>query len=518
MRRIWHREIDGKLCQCVVGGIHRKLGGTQINIFWQWQQRSPRTTSSRSSISPSTKGKSQFVYTFFPKTQIMKNARVRPWQQQFADEIRNVTFTARQSSVRSLQPTTRSSTKKAEQSEVCTCGTRLGHPHDSKLPIENQNFTRIDEKSTEVSRSRGESKGQNHRQSLGIRTSLWRTSTVKSYRLKWRKTLKKARRKLNVHVRSARCRASVQRLQGIHPWKAPQGSREKNCDDPWQKRARQGTHTNFDAHESTRKRTTETQNINNEDSFLWVITILCTSSFLCTTLWRPRMRRPRLTKSGTSWRKNQHGRNETWKANQIFLNTLRKRQNSSLCIAHGLVPPQKLRIGQGVQKRHRTCCATWRLCEWWLTLVCRVHRAGIFRVTHDSRQSSGCHFQTFRVHRTSSWCRIGLYAGQNGRCTIGMKNSQIGMSRYLDSSTKTRMTKIMVQYGKPSRSSRKEFARSRSGRTLVGKAIRERSFGKRLGKVSNWECLFVNQAKGLILFVSVDDIKMAGKTEDIEPT
>ena len=37
---------------------------------------------------------------------------------------------------------------------------------------------------------------------------------------------------------------------------------------PGKKRARQETHTNFDAHESTRKRTTETQNINHEDSFL----------------------------------------------------------------------------------------------------------------------------------------------------------------------------------------------------------------------------------------------------------
>ena len=33
------------------------------------------------------------------------------------------------------------------------------------------------------------------------------------------------------------------------------------------------------------------------------------------------------------------------------------------------------------------------------------------------------------------------------------------------------MAKIMVQYGRPSRSSRKEFVRSPSGKTTVGKAI-----------------------------------------------
>ena len=34
-----------------------------------------------------------------------------------------------------------------------------------------------------------------------------------------------------------------------------------------------------------------------------------------------------------------------------------------------------------------------------------------------------------------------------------LKNSKIGMSRHLDSSTTTQMAKIMVQYGRPSRSS-----------------------------------------------------------------
>ena len=37
-------------------------------------------------------------------------------------------------------------------------------------------------------------------------------------------------------------------------------------------------------------------------------------------------------------------------------------------------------------------------------------------------------------------------------------------------------------------------------------------------KVSNWECSFVSRARGLFLSVYVDDIKLAGKTENIEPT
>ena len=43
--------------------------------------------------------------------------------------------------------------------------------------------------------------------------------------------------------------------------------------------------------------------------------------------------------------------------------------------------------------------------------------------------------------------------GQNGRCSQIIQNSQIGVSRHLDSSTTTQMAKIMVQYGRSSRSS-----------------------------------------------------------------
>ena len=37
-------------------------------------------------------------------------------------------------------------------------------------------------------------------------------------------------------------------------------------------------------------------------------------------------------------------------------------------------------------------------------------------------------------------------------------------------------------------------------------------------KVLNWKCLFVNRARGLFPPVYVDDIKLAGKTENMKPT
>ena len=36
-------------------------------------------------------------------------------------------------------------------------------------------------------------------------------------------------------------------------------------------------------------------------------------------------------------------------------------------------------------------------------------------------------------------------------------------------------------------------------------------------KVSNWECLFAHRQQGLFLSVSVDDIKLTGKKQNIDP-
>ena len=59
------------------------------------------------------------------------------------------------------------------------------------------------------------------------------------------------------------------------------------------------------------------------------------------------------------------------------------------------------------------------------------------------------------------------------------------------------------------------------GHPLAG-LLWERQFEKILlkhgwEKVSNWECLFVHREKGLFLSVYVDDIKLAGKKQNIDP-
>ena len=110
-----------------------------------------------------------------------------------------------------------------------------------------------------------------------------------------------------------------------------------------------------------------------------------------------------------------------------------------------------------------------------------------------------------------------LYPGQIGGCTQIIENSQIGVSRHLDSSTTTQMAKIMVQYGRPSCSSWKEFVRSSFGRTIVGKAIWENPIETWLGENSKLGMCLCSSWKGLFLSVYVDDIKLAGKKHNIDP-
>ena len=51
----------------------------------------------------------------------------------------------------------------------------------------------------------------------------------------------------------------------------------------------------------------------------------------------------------------------------------------------------------------------------------------------------------------------------------------------------------------------------------MGKTIWENPIETWLGKIPNWECLFVHREKGLFLSVYVDDIKLAGETKYSDP-
>ena len=82
-----------------------------------------------------------------------------------------------------------------------------------------------------------------------------------------------------------------------------------------------------------------------------------------------------------------------------------------------------------------------------------IHRTRIISISNDSRQDHGYRLQIAWLRWTSSRRSIGLYPRKKGRCSQIIQNSKIGVSRHSDSSTTTQMAEIMVQYGRPSRSS-----------------------------------------------------------------
>ena len=80
------------------------------------------------------------------------------------------------------------------------------------------------------------------------------------------------------------------------------------------------------------------------------------------------------------------------------------------------------------------------------------------------------------------------------------------------------MAEILVQYGRSSRSSWSKSLRSSFGRTVVGTTVRENSIGARLGErfpIGN-ACSYTVK-KGYSYLVCMDDRKLAGKKQNIDP-
>ena len=112
-------------------------------------------------------------------------------------------------------------------------------------------------------------------------------------------------------------------------------------------------------------------------------------------------------------------------------------RESSFCLADGHVSFEECRIGDKAPKIQRSNCTPRWYCKRRFGVLCSIHRTRIISFSNDSSKSHGYHFQTAGLQRTSSWRSICLHPGQNGRCSQIVKNSQIGMSRHMDSSTPT---------------------------------------------------------------------------------
>ena len=126
---------------------------------------------------------------------------------------------------------------------------------------------------------------------------------------------------------------------------------------------------------------------------------------------------------------------------------------SSFCIIDGHMSFEKCRIGGKAPKIQRSSCTPRWYCKRRLRVSCSIRWTRIISITNDSSISHGYHLQIAWLRWTSSWRSICLHPSQNGRWTIVIENSKIRTSGYNDTSTNTQMAQIMVQHGRPSRSS-----------------------------------------------------------------
>ena len=131
-----------------------------------------------------------------------------------------------------------------------------------------------------------------------------------------------------------------------------------------------------------------------------------------------------------------------------------ERQKSSLCLTDGHLSFEECRIGDNTPKKNKGRVV--------LRSDIAKDDSGSYAVFTEQGSSAS---QMTAAKVMDIIFRLPRCAGQTAdavsaytqvkmeECTNVIENSKIGMSRHLDSSSTTQMAQIMVQYGRPSRSS-----------------------------------------------------------------
>ena len=83
---------------------------------------------------------------------------------------------------------------------------------------------------------------------------------------------------------------------------------------------------------------------------------------------------------------------------------------------------EKCWIGGKAPKIQRSSCTPRWYCKERFRVLCSIHWTRNISISNDSRKSHGQYIKASRMFRTSSWCSIRLYSGQNGRCNIIVEN------------------------------------------------------------------------------------------------
>ena len=227
-------------------------------------------------------------------------------------------------------------------------------------------------------------------------------------------------------------------------------------------------------------------------------------------------------KEWKSLRQFQHGMWEKSKAKRRSFSRHRKTTILSTLLFASLMDLCRIKNSEleaTIPEVHRKSCASRRQCERRLWSLCSMHWTGLISIANDGRRSNGCYCSTTWLWRTSSWRNIGVHQSKDGKCSKIVANSQ--NRNVQDVWIRLPRHKIAQIPGKHWRSrsiSGTTFTWSSVSQFVVGKTIR-RSFVQNLeGKnylIGNAYSFIEN--KSVLLSVYVDDIKMAGKNQNLAP-
>ena len=228
-------------------------------------------------------------------------------------------------------------------------------------------------------------------------------------------------------------------------------------------------------------------------------TIWFTSLFLCTKLWKFQQHKQQWTRNGKFGKNLALNLTKVWSKSEVIdegrTSSAKVHFASSMDICH----LKNAELEAKAPRIQRSSCTPWGCCKRRFWILRSIHWTRTFSILNESWQDYGYHLQIAWLRWTSSRRSISVYPSESGRCSQIIEISKIGVSRHLDSSTTTQMAKIMVHYGRRSRSSYKEFVRSSFGRTNVGKAIWENPIETWLGEHSKLGMSLCSSWKRIIL-------------------
>ena len=179
--------------------------------------------------------------------------------------------------------------------------------------------------------------------------------------------------------------------------------------------------------------------LQEKETIHYSITIWFTNLFLCLKLWKFLQQKQRWTRDGKngeifgmeSYESQKQERGDWWSKDVG--------RESSLCIINGHMSFVKCWIWCKTPKIQRSSCTPRWYCKRRFWVLRSIHRTRIISISNDSGQNHGYHLQITRLRWTSSRRSISSYPSENGRCSQIVQNSQIGMSRHVDSSTTTQI-------------------------------------------------------------------------------